>query len=250
MQKKLLVILFLGFILLGTTGCGRHGRLHEYDDFIKYVNNLQCGMNSRKVSCNLEGKYELTNIEEGKDDDGKKTRTYTFKIKDSNLSFNVYSQYFCTGSIDGTCFDYTYTLMDSYHVEAFKYYLNDYNKKVGFDDRLQYYFGDEIKEPLIGSFDIKTSDDLIYIINYMKGFLDYANDLNMKFLGKGEDFIINFTENKYGYDNSWVYSLSIYFDIDENDKYIYKFKDDYYPEDGKLDTYIYNYMDKNGITLK
>jgi hypothetical protein len=74
----------------------------------------------------------------------------------------------------------------------------------------------------------------------MNDFLDFANSLNFKFIDDHESFSIEFTENKYGYENEWHYSLDIYFDIDENGKYTFEFKDEYYPSDMKLETYINN----------
>ena len=259
MRKKLLMVLFSWFIVLVVTGCGKHGKLHEYDDFINYVNNLQCGMNDKKLDCGLEGKYEVISnkieIMTEEDDiryndriaDSKK-RILTFEIKNTNLTFDVVSRYVCTGEIDGSCIDFTYQLLDNFHNKAFEYYLNEYNKKVSFDSKLQYY-SSGIRKYLVGWFDIKKQSELTYIINYMNGFLDYANSLNFKFIDDFENFDIQFTENKYGYENSLNYSLAIYFDIDENGKYTYAFKDEYYPNDKKLETYIYNYMNANGIIL-
>ncbi len=256
MSKKILMVLFSLFGVLFVAGCGKHGKLHEYDDFINYVNNLQCGMNDKKLDCGLEGKYEVISnkTENITEEDiryshgvvGSKKRILTFEIKNTNLTFDVLSRYVCTGDIDGSCFDYTYQLSDNFHYKAFEYYLNEYNKKVDFDNKLQYY-SPGMGKYFSGWFDIKKQSELTYIINYMNGFLDYANSLNFKFIDDYEKFNIEFTE--YKYENGANYNLSIYFDIDENGQYTYKFRDDYYPSDEKLETYIYNYMNAEKIVF-
>lgn len=48
--------------------------------------------------------------------------------------------------------------------------------------------------------------------------------------------------------NGVNYNISIFFDI-ENDRYTYEFKDEYFPNDMKLETYINNYMQSKEITL-
>ena len=248
MSKKILMVLFSLFVVLFVAGCGKHGKLHEYDDFINYVNNLQCGTNDKKLNCGLEGKYEVISdkTENITEEDigyshgvvGSKKRILTFEIKNTNLTFDVVSRYVCTGDIDGNCYDYTYQLSDNFRYNAFEYYLNEYNKQVDFDNELTY--SPEMGEYDSRRFNIKNQSELTYIINYMNGFLDYVNSLNFKFIDDYEEFNIKFTE----YDD-----LAIYFDIDENGQYTYKFRDDYYPSDEKLETYIYNYMNAKKIVL-
>ena len=44
--------------------------------------------------------------------------------------------------------------------------------------------------------------------------------------------------------------MEIFKKLDENNKYVFKFDDEYYPSDKKLETYIHNIMEEKGILLK
>lgn len=222
-----------------------NGTLHQYEDFIDYVDNLECNINDKKYSCNLKDKYEVVNEETGYDDGNKETKTLTFKIKNTDLEFSVKSAYQCTSHFDASCLKYTYLLTDDFKETAFNYYIVEYNKMIDYNNEYCYQLTDNCVN---GWFKIKTYSDLEYVINYMNGFLDYINKLEFKFVCEyGESFNINFDK---AYENNEYYnSISIYFDVVDN-KYTYEFEDEYKPEDGTIETYIKNYMNAKGITLE
>ena len=159
------------------------------------------------------------------------------------MTFSVKSLLECTSGIDDSCFKYTYKLSDDFTYRAFDYYISEYNKMIGYNDK---YCHSVENSCMSGAFNIKSYDDLEYVINYMNGFLNYANTIDFKFMDRFSDFNINFEEiSKSGS----YHSFYIKFDIVDN-KYTYKFEDKYMPADGKIETYIKNYMDANKIILK
>ena len=226
------------------TGCGKHGELHEYDDFIGYVDNMQCGAKNRYVSCNLGGKYELVGTYDGRDENGEQTRTYSFKLKNDDILFDIISQYMCTGDIDGSCFDYTYSLNGfDYYEKAEKYHINKFNERFDYYNKMRNYpynFYDDFLE----RFNVIIVDELNFVIDYFNGYLDYINELDYKFFDY--KYILPFSI----YFPVYGYGCSLYVDLDENNKYVFKFEDEYYPSDKKLETYIHNIMEEKGILLK
>lgn len=219
------------------------GKIHEYEDFINHVESIDCNINNKENSCNINDKYEVVSDKYSLDEKRKKVRTITFKIKDTNFTFNVESYYQCTNNFDGACFEYEYKLKDNFHYSAYEYYINEYNKMIGLDNKYCYKIKDNACE--FNTFYIKNTSDLKYVVNYMNGFLDYVNSLDFKFIPSYKTFGINF-EKKHM--NDVNYNLLIFFDI-ANDKYTYKFRDEYFPIDMQLETYINNYMKVNEITL-
>ena len=250
MKNKIVNILFCVFLILSMTGCGKHGELHEYDDFVSYVNNMSCSVNDKFVPCNLRDKFEVVHIYDDVDYKGDPMRTYTFKLKDDDFSFDVISSYSCTNglSIDGSCYDYTCYLNGfDYYEKAEKYHINKFNEEFDFNNKIQgypHYLYDESKE-FSRTFNVITVEDVNFVIDYFNSYLDYANALDYKFFDFNYSlpFSINFAY--YGHEYG-----GFYVGLDENNKYIFKFRDEYYPDDGKLETYIHNIMDKNGITFK
>lgn len=232
------------------TGCGKHGELHEYDDFVSYVNNMSCSVNDKFVPCNLRDKFEVVHIYDDVDYKGDPMRTYTFKLKDDDFSFDVISSYSCTDglSIDGSCYDYTCYLDGyDYYEKAQIYHINRFNEEFDLNNKLKNYSYDFYDTSIDSQkrFKVRTVDELYFVIDYFNSYLDYANELDYKFFGFNYSlpFAIDFAN--YGH----VFGG---FDVglDENNKYIFKFRDEYYPNDGKLETYIHNFMNKNGIYLR
>ena len=178
MKNKFYVMLFYVFLVLCMTGCGKHGELHEYDDFIGYVDNMQCGAKNRYVSCNLGGKYELVGTYDGRDENGEQMRTYSFKLKNDDILFDIISQYMCTGDIDGSCFDYTYSLNGfDYYEKAEKYHINKFNERFDYYNKMHNYpynFYDDFLE----RFNVIIVDELNFVIDYFNGYLDYINELD------------------------------------------------------------------------
>lgn len=254
-KKSLLIILIIFilaiFICVGVlvvnfikkTFSRYNGELHKYEEFIDYVDNLEYDFNGKEYSCNLKNKYEKVSEKIDFDKENKKIKTITFRIKGTDLTFSVKSFLECTSGIDDSCFKYTYKLSDDFTYRAFDYYISEYNKMIGYNDK---YCHSVENSCMSGAFNIKSYDDLEYVINYMNGFLNYANTIDFKFMDRFSDFNINFEEiSKSGS----YHSFYIKFDIVDN-KYTYKFEDKYMPADGKIETYIKNYMDANKIILK
>lgn len=236
MKKKVVIVLMLVFLLCG---CGKKGHLHEYDDFIKYVDNLGSEFNDKFYSYNLKGKYDVVYDEYGIDKNGDKTRTISFKLKDSNFVFDVVSAYKCTSYFDACCAEYTYTLTDHFSLEAFEYFFSEYSKLVNYDDKYCHLISDKC---YAGLFQVSTKEELDYVINYMNGFLNYINQLDFRFVSRYySDFYIYFDKtNAYGS----LYSLNIYLDI-KDDKIVYHLDDDV----NNLEEHVNKYLNENYIRL-
>lgn len=245
MKNKFYVMLFYVFLMLCMTGCGKHGEIHEYDDVVVYVDNMDCGTHDKYVSCNLFGKFELVDTNDEIDYKDDPVRTFTLKHKEDGFSFDIISSYSCTNglSIDGSCYDYTCYLNGyDYYEKAEKYHINKFNERFDYYNKMHNYsynFYDDYFE----RFNVITVDELYFVIDYFNSYLDYVNGLDYKFFDdKYLPFSIHFLAYSHG--------CPLYVDLDENNKYIFKFDDEYYPDDGKLETYIYNFMNKNGINLR
>ena len=235
------VIILVG--LINKTFSRYNGELHEYEDFINYVESLDCDINDKEYSCNLKNKYEKVSDVTDFDKENQETRTITFKIKETDLIFSVNSSLHCTSGIDDGCFKYTYELSDNFKYAAFDYYITEYNEMINYDNRYCY----QLKDNCINAaFNIKSYSDLEYVINYMNGFINYVNTLDFKFIDEYENFNINFEKTSK---SGSYYSLYIDFDIVDNE-YTYKFKNEYMPADGNIETYIKNYMNENKIVLE
>ena len=250
MKKRLFLVLFSGFLMLCITGCGKHGEIHEYDEVVVFVNNMECGSHDKHVSCNLNGKFELVDTNDETDYKGDPVRTYTLKHKEDGFSFDIISHYACTDgmSIDGSCNDYTcYLNGNDYYDKAGKYHIERFNEEFDLNNKLKNYSYDFYDTSIDSqkSFKVRTVDELSFVIDYFNSYLDYVNGLDYKFFGFNSSlpFAIDFANYGYVYGGFAV-------EMGENNKYIFKFNDEYYPDDKKLETYIYNYMNKNGIYLR
>lgn len=250
MKNKIYLIMFSVALIFCITGCGKHGELHEYDDVIIYVNDMQCGLYDKDVSCNLAGKFELVDTYDETDYKGDPTRTYTLKLKDDDFSFDIISYYGCTDglNIDGSCYDYTcYLNGNDYYDKAEKYHINRFNEEFDFNNKIKNYSFDfyDTSNSSVGRFKVRTVDDLNFVVDYFNSYLDYVNGLDYKFFDFNYSLPFAIYFANYGY----VYGK---FDVEigENNKYIFKFDDKYYPNDKKIETYIYNLMNSEGILLR
>ena len=221
-------IVIVVIIIFAIRGWQYSGHIHSEKEFTNYVDNLDCTVNKKEQLCNLKGKYEIVSTKDGADKIGK-TKTMTFKIKNTNLTFDVVSAYHCKDSIDGSCFGYQYRLSDNYKMKDKEYYVIEYNRTIGYNDQFCYSYNDSKCYEL--DFTIKSQADLKYVFDYIKGFIDYVNKLDIKII------------------DGYYDSISIYFDID-GDKYTYRFWDKYQPSDGTMETYVKNYLTDKGIELK
>ena len=99
-------------------GCQRH--LHETNDFIRYIDKMNCNIESNykgKIPCNLKGKYEIISDEVNNE----YYRTMKIGIKNTDLIFEVESR-MNRGklSLPG------YTLSNNYYEAMTNYYRNKY----------------------------------------------------------------------------------------------------------------------------
>ena len=210
----------------------------KYEDYIEFIDN----MSTCDGPCNLKGKYDIIS-----DDIEtivlKDSRVLTAKIKGTDLTFKVYPVKKCSSTLDGSfCFGKKYVLFSNYNVKAENYFFEEYNKKVG--NNYCYTISDSCLYSVLEP--IKTKQDLKDRIDYVNGFVDYLNSLDYKVLERSDMIDLQFEQK---YQNGSNKTLYIHLTV-ENDKYVYYYLDDEYePVDGKLETYIQNFMDANDIVL-
>lgn len=217
--------------------------VHEYDDFINYVETKTCG----KSSCNLSGNYEVVKQEDGRDGANKETRTITFKIKNTDLTFSVKSSRTC---LKDMCFKKWYELTDDYNKKATEYYFDQYNKSIGYNNEYCYMFDDK-DECNSSNLNVKNNEELEFVINYINGFVDYKNTLDIKF---GSYFSIYFPKIKFTNEyNGEIYNYyyHLYVDVDLVDnKYTLDFNEyECTSNDGTLKACIDDFMARNDIEL-
>lgn len=245
-MKKIKIIICLSLLFL-LCGCSK-GKIHEYDDFINYIDNMQLTLNDKSYSADLKNKYEVADDIQNVDGDGNKIRTITFKIKDSDLSFKVFSSLQCKSFIiDGSCAFgyYKYQLIDNYSYSVFTHYIYEYNNLINYNYDMCAGWNN-LKELCYDHFLINSSDDLKYVINYLNDLLDYINKQDLRYITQNEKITILFAKtNEIGR----RYSININFKIDNNRNYYFNFNDEYAPNDDELITYIENYMKANNIFL-
>lgn len=241
MKKNRIFIILCLVILL--CGCGK-GKLHEYDDFINYVENINLELNNNTYTADLKNKYEIINDVKGTDENNDENRILTFRIKNTDFTFDVSSSLQCgLLNIDGSCMK-KYKLTDHYSESAFQYYIFKYNDKIGYNYDMCTSW--DTKEMCYDNFLVSTNNDLKYVINYLDSFINFINEQDLKFITDKENFNIYFDKtNEMGR----RYSLNISFSISTNGNYIFNFKEEYKPIDNKLSTYIQNYMNLENLYL-
>lgn len=71
---------------------------NKYEEYIEYVENLSCNINQKNYPCDLKGKYTVI-----KDDSKGKTGIITFKINNTDITFNVISSVKCISELSYPC---------------------------------------------------------------------------------------------------------------------------------------------------
>lgn len=203
-----------------------------YERALKVVN--PDGKNGLKNS-----DLEIVSEDIFKDSRNRKLKKITFKVKDTDFVFDIYPEYGCGNGgfcIDGSCgcFIRKYHLVSNAVLGT--YFIEQYNKSINYDNR--YCSGNCYKTILYTN----NKSDLMGIIDYLNGLLDYINNLstnNKKLIKSNSSIAIQITNANY---------LDVAF-VEENGIYHMKFDEDYEPADGKLETYVNNYLVSNNIYL-
>jgi len=247
-MKRILMLLTILLIPFLLSGCYIK-KTFKYDDYIKYLDNKNCDINDpQKAPCNLKGKYEVVsenlNLE----------KPYMeFKIKDTDIVFKVFQTYSCSGTLDGSgCFGKKDVLRDNYNGNATRYYIEKYDEQIGVDSCREKFPDGKCYYTSLPA--ISTKENLKETIDYLNGFIDYINKLDYRVLERYTHFVSRFSSTTNP--NGKEISISFYIDIDNNGKYVYRtyYKNGsnphlYEAEDGKLETFIDNYMREKNITL-
>ena len=227
---KISIVLFLIIILCS---CGIKGKLHTEEEIEEYVDELECNKRTHE-SCNLKGRYKLVKIQETDSE-----RTLILNVKDTDLEFEAKSYPACTGSIDGSCFESTYTIDSNYGTKAYNYLIDLYNKKINYKDELCYKYTNDSECSY--SLQIKDKQDLEYFLIYYRVLIEYKNKKKIV-LPESTISIVVPSNNRNNY-------LDIGIEYIKGKYYPY-YSSQYVPLDGNIETYIGNFLKINGIELK
>jgi len=234
------VFLVIGVLVISSINYLVYDKTHKFtkDDYLnKALKGNRCSGNN----CLTKDDLEIISEETFKDSRKRKLKRITFRIKDTDLTFDVEPEYGCgdnTFCIDGSCgcFIRSYYLNSNYN--GYNYTLNKFNQKINYDDR----FCQDKNDCIYKSLYISKRSDIEGVVHYLYQFLDYVNGMN-----NSEKKIFN-AHNELNIQIVKTNFLDVDF-IEENGVYHIKFEEKYKPEDGKLETYINNFINAKNIEL-
>ncbi|MBR6133667.1 MAG: hypothetical protein IKQ29_02990 [Bacilli bacterium] len=235
---KIIIVLFL-FLLLSS--CGIKGELHTEEELREYTDDLICNPRTEQ-KCDLKNKYILEKILEKNEEDREvDKRTLLLKLKGLDLEFETTSSLHCTETFDATCTEEEYQMTSNYSEKIFEYYITEYEKIINYNERLCYEINRNNETKCdIDSFVINNKEELNYFIEFYKGLLNYLN--NQEYKVPTHIISINIKSNNR------TYYLSLGIELLDNQYYpIYESSN--VPLDGNIETYIDNYLYKEGIQL-
>ena len=232
MKKIKVISIMILFLLL--CSCTK-GSLHSEEELLEYADDIICNPRTNE-KCNLKDKYKVKKIQETDEE-----RTLILKLNDIDLEFEVKSYPYCTGDIDGSCFTYEYRMTDTYSNKLFLYYIDEYNKTINYE--MTQCNKNPNRETCNDYLIIRNKKELQEFIDYYKGFINYIN--KQELLLPTNSFGIDIEVDNAQYKS---YHLNIGIELLDG-KYYPVYYRDYAPLDGEVETYLSNYLYKNGIEL-
>lgn len=191
MKKASALLIILCCVLL-LTGCVRE-KIHTRRDICLHVNGLSGGPYGDETWYRLRGHYDVIGDETAYDKDGREMRTLTFQVKGTDLTFHVTSSYRMVPIRDGTSYGYSYALTDDYREQAASYFIQEYNRSIGYDGALN----DKGEDGSIKFYSFKIDEyrNIAFVLDYISGFFDYCNSLDVRFFRSSWDsFYLLFPE--------------------------------------------------------
>jgi len=257
MKIALRLALVIGLIV-STTGCSMYpkleGKINTKEEMLDYIDGLSCGdlennfANSQDtssttsnpiISCNLKGKYDVIGEEDVQDIYGN-TRNIYLRLKDYDYEFVVFSKYTCVQGCEYNfvfSLAYAYTITTEYHKGASNYFIAKYSElneiACCFDPDSNY------------SYLINEKDEVAIIAEYINGYIDYLNNLDIKTLEKDAKITMYFTTRTYR--NSSYYRLPIYILLLDGQYILVKSKYKSSTIITNLKDYILEYCEENDV---
>lgn len=189
-KVKIFILVLISLII-----CGCQDDVHKYEDFIEYIDNMNCNINSNEseIPCTLKNKYEIISDETITDPHDYRTskqpkiRTMKVRIKNTDLEFEVVSRK-NTSEIPTPA----YILSDNYYESMSNYYYNKYIYL--FQNNL---FKKTYNDSLWFSINISTKQNFDDLISYLSQIQEIIKNDNMKYNFKVPvDYKFHITFNK------------------------------------------------------
>jgi len=233
---SVLVIILLSFM----TGCGKKGELQSKKEMLDSIDNLSCADESTTENtnspllCNLKNNYTVVNEEVSSDELGK-VRKINLRLNASDLEFSVTSSYKCSESFDASCTEHTYTITTDYKGKANDYFSKKYSEQKNND------ICNSSNYPFCS---VNNKNEIATVTEYVYGYIDYLNSLNVKFLSYSKHISIEFPSKTYV--NGVNYSAYIYITLIDG-KYVLQTSGPEVSTINDLNEYLLNWSDEQTI---
>jgi hypothetical protein len=220
MKKKLILSLLMIFLLSFMTGCfGNKNAInetHSKQEMLDSIDSLNCGVdnsnryygyivsgvkttNDSLLSCNLKNKYTILNEETSSDKDGYETRKIDLRLNDYNVEFSVTSSRECTSAFSATCTTRSYVITTNYQEKVSEYFTKKYDERnnnlcssIGTtnytDGRVEFYVDVNCL--------INKNAEITNAVKYVNEYIDYINNLNIRFMQNNASASIEFPSKK------------------------------------------------------
>jgi len=215
-------------------------KIHSYDEMTKYIDKLEYfGSNDKKYSYKLKGNYEIIDKEEYEDEEGAAAKKMELKVKGTDLTFFVYSNYVCDGKgLDDACGGKEYIITTDFEEKS-----KSYNSKKACESfenikELTMYNGCEESSQLV----VKNKEDLETVANYLDYFIKYLNDLDYVAFEEYDIYV-------YFDDGNKSDKLEMYLNVNDG-KYSIHCLGDNECKDGTIKSYLQSFIDRQGIVIE
>ena len=208
MKKKKMVIMIFSLVFL-TTGCIKKNTVaHSKEEMLNVIDNLDCSyayysaydvdaktIDNIDYNCNLKGKYSIVSekiIRRTKYEEHD-ARVITLRLNDYDFEFHIESSLRPIGLVTNS-----YTNTTDYIKTANEYFSKKFNEEKPSD------VCNSEKITTTKFCVVKKYDDILMASNYIKTYVDYLNNLDIRFFDHQRNISVYFGEKSNG---GW-YSIS------------------------------------------
>ncbi len=219
----LVVTLFLLFFkkVILDTFTPHFQEMHSSEELLSTLDNLDCSTiynyyireeatqtKDDSKSCKLKDKYIVLNEEIVADENHNDARKIDLKLKDYDVEFSIQSAKMCTSEFSATCIKTEYVMITDYRDKATEYFYNQYSA----ENSNSVCNGSSADEDC----SIKKEEDIEEVVKYIFGYIQYLNNLDLRFLPKYNLMSIEYPAKVYS--SGGVYRTYVYPRL-ENGKY-------------------------------
>lgn len=210
MNKKIIFgIIFILIFAITLTGCGNKDavqQVHSKNTMLNAIDNLDCSKDNSDVifayivsgvsttndallNCKLKNKYTMIKEEDFADDNGDSVKKITLQLNDYDLKFSVTSAKYCTAALSATCTEMSYVITTDYQRNATEYFSKKYSEQ----NTNKSCNSSNYQNTTDTSFcSIGTKTEIASAVEYIIGYVEYINSLDVKILDDNYSIDINF----------------------------------------------------------